>query len=382
MKHWIRVGLGAAGAMFVAMGLGRFSFTAMVPALIETGHLTANEAGWIGGANLTGFLIGAYLSEKIRERWFMLQILRVCIIISIIALLASAVSLGALWLGLCRGVLGVTAGLIMVQGLSLVTAKVSEHQRPVAVAMMFSGVGLGIFLSGHIIPDLLNFNITWAWLGIGVIAIIGSAVAFWGCYCIEPSKTQIVQAIGLRKLFRQDSVWIGLGASYFLFSFGLTPHTLYWVDFLVRSVSISIEAGGRHWGFVGIFAFIGPWAAVWLAYRTNTHYALVITFVILGIGIAIPGFATSPMVLWVSTIIFGAQPGLTTVAGARVRDLATAETMPSVIRAMIIMSAIGAAAGGIIFPALFAISEQYSILFFLAGGAMLVAAICSLLARR
>ena len=42
--------------------------------------------------------------------------------LSLIALLASALPFGAFWLGSWRGLLGLTAGLVMVQGLALTTA--------------------------------------------------------------------------------------------------------------------------------------------------------------------------------------------------------------------------------------------------------------------
>ena len=42
------------------------------------------------------------------------------------------------------------------------------------------------------------------------------------------------------------------------FSFGIVPHTIYWVDFLVRDVGLSMNMAGWHWSVVGLSAFLGP----------------------------------------------------------------------------------------------------------------------------
>ena len=55
LDNWQQVALGCNGAMFITMGLGRFSYGTMVPALVLSRQMSAEQAGWIGGANLTGF---------------------------------------------------------------------------------------------------------------------------------------------------------------------------------------------------------------------------------------------------------------------------------------------------------------------------------------
>ena len=58
MPGWIRISIGGAAALLIGMGLGRFSYTPLVPALVESGSLTAAEAGYIGAFNLLGYLVG------------------------------------------------------------------------------------------------------------------------------------------------------------------------------------------------------------------------------------------------------------------------------------------------------------------------------------
>ena len=48
MPVWLRLSIGGAATLMVGMGLGRFSYTPLIPALIEAGELTAAEAGTVG----------------------------------------------------------------------------------------------------------------------------------------------------------------------------------------------------------------------------------------------------------------------------------------------------------------------------------------------
>ena len=363
--------------MFVAMGLGRFSYGAMVPALVQSGRISAEAAGWIGGVNLAAFFLGAALSESLRRRLPMALGMRWAVGLSVVALALSALDWGALWLGLCRAVLGVTAGLIMVHGVTLSTNAAPEGRRAGAAGIMFAGVGVGILFSGLLVPPLLAHGLDAAWLGIAAAGLLGAAVAMVG-FRGAAQAPGAGERRSILDILRDDPFWPKLAAAYFLFSFGITPHTLYWVDFLARELGLGIAMGGLHRAAVGLFAIAGPWAAAWLAGRVRPGPAVVVSFVLLGAGIAAPGLAHWTAVLWFSTMLFGAQPGVTTVKAARARDRAHPDIMPQVMRVMIMSSALGAAAGGIGFPALFNATGLYQPLFLIGGAGLWVAAVLTI----
>ena len=56
MPPWLRLSIGGSACLFVGMGIGRFSYTPLIPALIEAADLTVAEAGYVGAFNLAGFL--------------------------------------------------------------------------------------------------------------------------------------------------------------------------------------------------------------------------------------------------------------------------------------------------------------------------------------
>ncbi len=364
---WRRAALGGAGGMFVCMGLGRFSYTAMVPALIQSGQLSAIEAGLVGGLNLAGFLIGAFACHWLRRKVPFRALLLSAVWLAFFGLLGSAAPWGFTWLALCRGLLGVTTGLVMIECLALATATAPEGRRALSTGIVFAGVGSGILIAGVAVPWFLGFGVAWAWSGIALFGLVGSGLASWGWWrARDPAPAESAATAAPTVAPR---IWWEMVAANFLFAFGIVPHTIYWVDYLVRDLGLGVGISGLHWSVVGVFAFLGPWLAASAAARIGTARALPLAFIVLGTGIGIPA---TGVLIWLSSAIFGAQPGLSTLMAARVRDMGTAAAMPGMIRVMILANGCGAATGGLLIPFLFEASGSYALMFLVGGGAMLL----------
>jgi predicted MFS family arabinose efflux permease len=378
VSHWRRIAIGGGAAMFTGIALGRFTYTTMVPPLIQSGQLTELEAGYVGGANLACFFFGAYFAEKLRSALSIRLLLSCAVWLALLALAASAVPWGFYWLALWRGVLGAIAGVIMVQSIAFATAAAPPNKRPIAAGYVYAGVGFGIFLTGTVAPTLLEYGIVWAWSGFAFAGLLSAAVAHWGWSVADilPNATS-ANPTALPTHWK----WCGLIAANFLFSFGIVPHTIYWIDFLVRDVGLSMDAAGLQWSVVGLSAFFGPLVSAAVAARIGIPATLLIIFVLLGLGVAGPAFFAALPVLWFSSILYGGQPGLASIMAARAREMGAAADMPRIMRATILANACGAAIGGLSFPLLLDLSGNYDLLFAIGGGAMFIGALATLSRR-
>lgn len=371
---WWRIALGCGGGMFVGMGLGRFSYTAMVPALVEAGGMTAVEAGRIGMVNLFGFMLGAALSAMLLRVGAARQILTVAILLSGLALAASALPYGVAWLAAWRGVVGVTTGITMVLSLALITATAPERRRPMAASFMFAGVGIGVLMSGTLVPLLLAQGLAVTWGGLALAGLAGVVLAIWGWHAAPDLRPPERSAHKVPASWRPLA---GLLVAHALFSLGIVPHTLYWVDYIARGLGQGIAVGGLHWSLVGVFSVLGPWMAAWLALRMGAAWGLVAGFVALGVGIGGPALWPVVAMLVLSSILFGAQPGMSALMAVRARELGSPEAMPRVMRAMILANSCGAVIGGLAVPALYGLTGSHGAVFLLGGAAMLTGAMAA-----
>jgi predicted MFS family arabinose efflux permease len=371
---WRRVALGGGGGMFIGIGLGRFSYTAMVPALISSGELSALEAGRVGALNFAGFAFGALLSVTLSGRFGAVRVLTTAAVLSVLALAASAMPLGFVWLGFWRGLVGITAGIIMVMCLALIAATAPAGRRPVAASFVFAGVGLAIFMTGILVPRLLAYDLHAAWLGLAVCGLAAMCLAIWGWRgAPEAAAPKPAHA---RDAAAGASPWSWplrlLLAGHFFFSIAIVPHTLYWVDYLARGLGLGISEGGFHWSVVGVASIAGPWSMAALGLWLGTAVALPLSFITLGLGIGAPLLSSAGSVLFLSSVLFGAQPGLSALMAARVRDLADAEHMPRLMRAMILASSAGAVVAGAVLPQIYEATKSHVLIFAIGGAAMII----------
>ena len=371
---WLRLAVAGAATLLVGMGIGRFSYTPLAPALIDAGSLTAAQAGLVGAFNLAGYLVGALATPRLRRRLGEIATLKSCLWVSLSCLVASIPDLGFAWLAFWRFLVGVAVAVTMILTLAIVTRAAPADRLGRAAGIVYSGVGIAILLSGTIVPPALETGLAAAWGVLAAAGTVGVLVALWGW--AGPVPPLAGSPASARPPL--SPAVLRLIAAHGLFAIGLVPHTIYWVDYLARGLGKGIETGGLHWVLVGMGAVCGAFLHGWLADRIGFARGLVLAFTLLAVGIAVPVLETAPAALVASSLIFGAQPGFTAILSGRAHQVVGASHMPGVWRRMILVSGICQAAAGYGFVALFDWTGSYTPVFLAGGAAMALGAVVSI----
>src|SRR6185295_13256028 len=108
------MGIALAGlvTLAVAMGIGRFAFTPLLPMMQADAGLTLAEGGWLASANYVGYLAGALLAIRWRRAPGTVVRIGLAAIVVTTAAMAEAHSLGA-WTAL-RFAAGVASAWVLV----------------------------------------------------------------------------------------------------------------------------------------------------------------------------------------------------------------------------------------------------------------------------
>src|SRR5471032_1762756 len=85
-------------ATLVGVGIGRFSYTPLIPFLIAGGVLSEAEAAYLGAGGVLGYLLGAALAARIAARLGMTAAVRVAFALAALSLAACIPQLGFWWL--------------------------------------------------------------------------------------------------------------------------------------------------------------------------------------------------------------------------------------------------------------------------------------------
>ena len=147
--EWKAFLLALAGSvvLIVGMGYGRFAYTGILPLMLNEQLLTLREGNLAASANYAGYLAGALLLAKARPadaRW--LSLLSALLTLVCLALLAFLVS--PLAIIVVRGIAGLLSAVTLIAA-SLWLLQHMKH--PNGAPVLFSGVGMGIFLSAEFI---------------------------------------------------------------------------------------------------------------------------------------------------------------------------------------------------------------------------------------
>ncbi len=161
--------------MAVAMGIGRFVYTPLLPVMMDGLGLSAGDAGLIASANYLGYLAGAILASggwaSGRERAIMLASLGAS------ALLCAAMALNdsvPAFL-LIRFLGGLASAFVMVFLSTIVFSHLAEQGRNNLQALHFGGVGLGIMASSLMSAGLLITYSAWpvGWMWSAIMSVAG-----------------------------------------------------------------------------------------------------------------------------------------------------------------------------------------------------------------
>ncbi len=166
----------AAVVLAVAMGVGRFAYTPLLILMRGDAGLTVRFAGTLASANLAGYLVGALLAMHPLARANRTALVRVGAILVVVTTAAMALPPAAWVTARCAA--GVASGVVFVLTASLLLDLVAKIDSRHGLAVMFSGVGIGIAIAGLLVTPFASLGGSRAaWLGLAAVSAVALAFA-------------------------------------------------------------------------------------------------------------------------------------------------------------------------------------------------------------
>ncbi|NOU86275.1 YbfB/YjiJ family MFS transporter [Paenibacillus sp. LMG 31460] len=308
--------LGGIAALMVAMGIGRFAFTPILPMMMDHHLFSAAGAGYLTSSNYLGYLIGAFVLTlvQVKSRSMLL-------FAGLIVSIATTWGMGEFhnleaWLVL-RFLSGLASAVVLIIASSIVLDRLTALQ----AGIFYGGVGAGILLTGLSVP-LLARNGDWieVWKGLGMISLILGLVA-WYSLRDRHTGTKTINSPHDHQPSAVRRVLICLMIAYGLEGLGYIVTGTYLVAF-AKAVSSIPNIASLSWMLVGIAAV--PSCVGWsmLASRWGKKWTLTVTMLLQSIGIAIPALIPSSIAVFAGALLFGITfMGITTLSISFAKDL-------------------------------------------------------------
>jgi MFS family permease len=287
-----------AAALAVAMGVGRFAYTALLPALQAALGFDDAAGGLIASVNLTGYLAGVLWARRTPPGAPRIWLLRCGLALSVLTTAAVSGFTGLpSWAGL-RFLSGVASGLVFV----LVSAAVLEalpRGRERLSGVLFGGVGVGIALSGAVTALAAAGGWQLPWLLLGAAAALLSLPAL----AMAPGEP-VLRPPAPAGASHDGVTFDRLAIAYGLEGLGYIVSG----TFAVRAVQHT--PGLERWAaWVWVAAGLAavPSAALWsaLSRRLGPRWALTAAMATQAAGMALPALSASGAAAVLGALFFG-----------------------------------------------------------------------------
>ncbi len=193
----LRIALAGLAALAVAMGVGRFAFTPILPMMLHDGGVDLARASLLASTNYVGYLVGALVctfDPWLRRRLGVRRpadgpaIVRYGLAATALLTLAMALPWPAAWPTL-RFAAGVASAYVLVYASGWCLAQLAAHGAPALGGVMFAGPGAGIVASGLLASAMVwwQWRASSAWI---VFALLAAAlsVAAWKVFRHENER--------------------------------------------------------------------------------------------------------------------------------------------------------------------------------------------------
>jgi MFS family permease len=165
-----RSALACMAALAVAMGLGRFAFTPMLPVMLHEGKLDLQAGGILASLNYLGYFLGALSCASIRVK--PISMVRGGLMATAVLLLGMGLLHGFAAWGVLRTAAGVMSAWTFVFASGWGLRRLAETGSPALAGVIYTGPGFGIAATGLLGGLIARWGSSAGWIAFGLLSLL------------------------------------------------------------------------------------------------------------------------------------------------------------------------------------------------------------------
>ena len=292
------VALAGLVSLAVAMGIGRFAFTPLLPMMLHDGVLDLDAGSWLASVNYLGYLVGAMLCTF--QPWIWARVpalpavrhtswIRIGLVATCVLTLAMALQLPWAWPWL-RFASGLASAVVFVFTSGWCLARLAALGRPGWGGLIYVGPGAGITLSGLIASAMvaLGWRAAWGWGVFGLLAC-GLLLLVWPILD-SPRQPSVAAAAAPKQAAAalpapdQRSQKLLLALAYGLSGFGYII-TATFLPVIARDAMPGSLWLDLFWPMLGLGVMVGPLLATRFPMHIDRRQLLAGCYLIQALGV-------------------------------------------------------------------------------------------------
>ncbi len=327
---WMIVGVGVLVKM-TGLGFGRFAYPMLIPSMRGSLGFNYGEMGLLSGAIMLGYLLFSLIGGILATRFGPKRIVVASLLCGSLSMFSISRLSGFFPLLFFAFTMGAGGAGSHISITTLPMAWFEERRLGGALGVVTGGTGLGIIVTGLLLPYLL-FNLgqeAWrqCWL---LLALITFLVAVIGWILLREKPEQVtllpsgpdgdkksIPSAGNRNGLPLRAIFI----IYFLFGFAYNIYATYFVAYMVEEIRLTEKTAGDIWALFGWMCMGSGLIWGFLSDRLGRREALLWNNGIISFSVLLPLLLHQPFFLGLSAFLFGATfLGTVTVVAASIGD--------------------------------------------------------------
>ena len=317
-------------AIFGAAGLSRFGYSAVLPDMQKTLHLTSAEAGSLASWNLAGYTIMALIGGFLAARFGPRRVVTAGILVTAVGMTLTGLSNSLLAASAARLLTGLGNGVVMSPSVALLSSWFTTRQLGLASAFASSGTGLGLVVAGPVVPRIMEsvgengWRISWYFFaGVALLMAVLTVIFERDRPREEQQRRQTLPRAeraphltvwaDLKRVIASGYAW-HLGFIYITYGFAYLLYYTFFQKRLTGDLGMSSQAAGDLFLLSGACSLV--FGVLWGAASDRIGRGKTLAGVFVADGIAACLFAFRPGLtgLVISAVLFGSGvfsvPGL------------------------------------------------------------------------
>ena len=352
----LRITLIGLASLALAMGIGRFAFTPMLPLMQDEGLLGVGTGGLLASCHFLGYLMGAMSASRVPldpRRTLRLSL----VLIGVSTLGMGLTEMYAAWLAL-RWLSGVCSAWVLVLVGNYCIKALADMDRAGGQGWIFSGVGVGIAIAGLVCLGFMVVGLESAtgWLVLGLLSTTVGIALCLGMGDELPSERRPAR---LPSSQRTPLVW-PLVVIYGIAGMGYTIPAIY-LPLMARDIVASPIVFGWSWPVFGFAAFASTLFVQRVQGRYSNRQIWATGHAVMAAGLLLPVVLPTITAIAVAGVCVGGSFMVVTMVG--MQEAHRIAPPPDVIRhiaAMTTAFAVGQILGPLFASAWFTVSGSLS----------------------
>lgn len=398
-------------AVYGSLGMGRFGYTSILPAMQEGLKLTNTQAGELQSWNMVGYLLTVVIVGILAARYGPRIVISISLLLVGLAIVATGLfpSFDAARVG--RFFTGVGSAGANVPAMGLVSAWFGAKRRGLAAGVAVAGSSIGLMVTGPLIPAILaqygaeGWRVSWYVLGTMSLAVFLLCLVLlrnrpdeMGLKPVGESAAESAKRDAEKRahdassrgtlgsdskrisprdaasssldwglVYKSRLLW-QLAAIYFAFGFSYIIYSTFFVRYLVKEGGFTAGDAGALWSQIGIVSIISGFIWGSVSDRWGRRVGLLCVFALQGVSFLAFGLSRDLVAVYFSSALFALTAwSIPALMAALSGDLFGARLAPAALGLLTIVFGTGQAIGPYCAGAIADATQSFALAFVIAG---------------